>query len=81
VPDYGKVICIFMAAVYVYVIILTFVGPEHLGKNFDVSHDEDMAEVAGRTTTTDKPTMRERARDGSGSDQGDPEKAVARQAE
>jgi MFS transporter, SHS family, lactate transporter len=68
----------------VYVIILTFLGPEHLGKNFDVSHDEDMAEVAGRTTAHEKGEgmMRERARDGgSGSDQGDPEKAVSRNVE
>ena len=71
-----------MAAVYVYVIILTFLGPEHLGKNFDVTHDEDMAEVAGRSTATDKAGVHARAaHDGSNSDQGDPEKAVGRQVE
>jgi len=36
-----------MACVYVYVIILTFVGPEHLRRSFDVDHDEDVREVAG----------------------------------
>ncbi|KAI9163846.1 Carboxylic acid transporter protein [Paramyrothecium foliicola] len=45
--DYGKVICIFMACVYVYVIILTFVGPEFLRRNLDVHHDYDAKEVVG----------------------------------
>lgn len=45
--DYGKVICIFMACVYVYVIILTFIGPERRGRSMDVEHDNDMAEVTG----------------------------------
>lgn len=43
--EYGKVICIFMGCVYVYVIILTFFGPEHLGRSFDVARDEDAREV------------------------------------
>ncbi len=43
--DYGKVISIFMGCVYVYVIILTFVGPENLGRNFDIAHDDDAREV------------------------------------
>ncbi|KAL8823202.1 MAG: hypothetical protein Q9191_006075, partial [Dirinaria sp. TL-2023a] len=45
---YGKVICIFMACVFVYVIILALVGPERLGRKFDVAHDSDMTEAAGR---------------------------------
>ena len=45
--EYGKVICIFMGAVYAYVILLTFVGPEYRGRNMQVQHDEDMAEAAG----------------------------------
>ncbi|KAK3502175.1 major facilitator superfamily domain-containing protein [Neurospora crassa] len=45
--EYGKVICIFMGCVYVYTILLTFVGPEYLGRSFDVSEDEDVREVAG----------------------------------
>ena len=45
--EYGKVICIFMACVFVYVIILALVGPERLGRKFDIAHDEDMAEAAG----------------------------------
>lgn len=43
--EYGKVICIFLGCVYAYVIILTLVGPEKLGRNLDVAHDSDMAEV------------------------------------
>jgi SHS family lactate transporter-like MFS transporter len=46
--NYGKVICIFMGAVYAYVILLTFVGPEKRGRSLDVEHDADMAEVTHR---------------------------------
>src|SRR5204862_3333424 len=45
--EYGKVICIFLGCVYVYVIIITFFGPEKLGRNFDVYYDRDVAEVSG----------------------------------
>lgn len=45
---YGFVICIIMACVYVYVIFLTLLGPEKLGRKFDVEHDSDIAEAAGR---------------------------------
>ncbi|KAF2456044.1 major facilitator superfamily domain-containing protein [Lineolata rhizophorae] len=46
--QYGKVICIFMGCVYAYVIVLALVGPEYLGRKFDVGHDHDMQEAAGR---------------------------------
>ena len=46
--EYGKVICIFMACVYVYVIVLALAGPEKLGHKFDVAHDDDIKEAAGR---------------------------------
>jgi MFS transporter, SHS family, lactate transporter len=46
--DYGKVICIFMACVYVYLIVLTFIGPERRGRSMDVEYDRDMAEVTHR---------------------------------
>ncbi|KAL3427284.1 sugar transporter family protein [Phlyctema vagabunda] len=48
--NYGKVICIFMGCVYVYVIVLTFVGPEYLRRSFEVRDDEDMAVAAGHET-------------------------------
>ena len=43
--EYGKVICIFMGCVYLYVIIITFVGPEHRNRLFDAAHDHDMEEA------------------------------------
>lgn len=46
--EYGKVICIFLGCVYAYVILLTFVGPEKLGRNLDVNHDADVAEATHR---------------------------------
>jgi SHS family lactate transporter-like MFS transporter len=62
---YGKVICIFMGCVYLYVIVVTLVGPEYRNRLFDVAHDHDMEEavhrdhdsieriVQGRTTRAD----------------------------
>lgn len=44
--DYGKVICIFLGCVYAYVIVLTFLGPERRGRQFDAIHDSDLAQVA-----------------------------------
>jgi SHS family lactate transporter-like MFS transporter len=44
---YGLVICIFMGCVYAYVILLTLIGPEFRGRNFDVHADEDMALATG----------------------------------
>jgi SHS family lactate transporter-like MFS transporter len=44
---YGLVICIFMGCVYAYVILLTLIGPEYRGRNFDVAADEDMVAVTG----------------------------------
>ncbi|KAK1759030.1 sugar transporter family protein [Echria macrotheca] len=51
--DYGKVICIFMGCVYVYVIVLTLIGPEHLRRKFDVSHDADAREAVGDAAIVD----------------------------
>ncbi|OAQ98182.1 hypothetical protein LLEC1_07320 [Akanthomyces lecanii] len=50
--DYGLVICIFMACVYAYTMLLTFLGPEHLRRNFDVEHDQDAQEAAGWDAVT-----------------------------
>ncbi|KAK4172441.1 putative carboxylic acid transporter protein [Triangularia setosa] len=33
--EYGKVICIFMGCVYAYMVVLTLLGPEYLGRRFD----------------------------------------------
>jgi MFS transporter, SHS family, lactate transporter len=48
--QYGLVICIFMGCVYAYVILLTFLGPEYLRRQFGVAHDDDLAEAAGHDT-------------------------------
>lgn len=53
--NYGLVICIFMGAVYAYVILLTFLGPERRGRNLDVEHDSDMAEVTHRNLHHQRP--------------------------
>ena len=72
--EYGKVICIFMACVFVYVIILTLIGPEYLGRRFDVEADDDLAEAAGSDrigAVTGKNGMREDVRrDGSSDGEG-----------
>jgi len=47
--EYGRVICIFMGAVYAYVILLAFIGPEKRGRNLNVDHDADMVEVTHRS--------------------------------
>jgi SHS family lactate transporter-like MFS transporter len=48
--QYGLVICIFMGCVFAYVILLTFLGPEYLRRQFGVAHDDDLAEAAGHDT-------------------------------
>jgi SHS family lactate transporter-like MFS transporter len=58
--NYGIVICIFMGCVYAYVILLTFIGPEHLRRKFDVAHDADVREVAGEETIAQAIHRRER---------------------
>ncbi|PHH67689.1 hypothetical protein CDD83_6465 [Cordyceps sp. RAO-2017] len=45
--EYGKVICIFMACVYAYVIALTLLGPEHLHRKLGVAHDADARAAVG----------------------------------
>ena len=53
--EYGIVMCIFLGCVFGYVILLTFVGPEKLGRNLDVEHDSDMAEVTHRNLSHAAP--------------------------
>ncbi|OJJ72369.1 hypothetical protein ASPBRDRAFT_124661 [Aspergillus brasiliensis CBS 101740] len=68
--QYGKVICIFMGCVYGYTILVTLLGPERLGRKFDVAHDGDMAVVAAQRGT-----------DGEVEVDGDPEKGTSRMVE
>jgi MFS transporter, SHS family, lactate transporter len=44
--DYGKVICILMAIVYAYLFVMTFLGPEKRGQEFDDAHDADLGGAA-----------------------------------
>lgn len=44
---YGLVICIFMGCVYAYVILLTFLGPEYLRRQFGIAHDDDISAAVG----------------------------------
>lgn len=74
--QYGKVICIFMGAVYAYVILLTLVGPEKRGRDLSVNADADTAEVlrkSGHRGPADGQV------NGSGSDEED--KAVPKERE
>lgn len=41
-----------MACVYVYVIILTILGPEYKGRFLDAAHDHDLQEAAGLRDST-----------------------------
>ncbi len=77
--DYGKVICIFMACVYVYTIILTLLGPEQLRRSFDVQYDEDVREVAGDAVIfkATHPQARASNDDIEGGSTGAPEKSIA----
>ncbi|EAW11966.1 sugar transporter family protein [Aspergillus clavatus NRRL 1] len=52
--QYGKVICIFMGCVYAYVIIVTFLGPEKLGRQFDAAHDSDLAAATAERGVIDE---------------------------
>ncbi|KAI9890754.1 MAG: hypothetical protein M1814_003684 [Vezdaea aestivalis] len=45
--EYGKVICIFMACVFVYVVLLTVVGPERKGRGMGAKEDRDLVDVTG----------------------------------
>jgi len=72
--NYGLVICIFMGCVYAYTILLTFVGPENLMKQFGVEQDEDMAVVAGMDTIEAALNRRRDVRVDSDGVEGDGEK-------
>ncbi|KFY22637.1 hypothetical protein V493_06453 [Pseudogymnoascus sp. VKM F-4281 (FW-2241)] len=48
--EYGLVMCIFMGCVYAYVIVLTYIGPEYLGRSFEVRDDSDLSKATGAST-------------------------------
>jgi SHS family lactate transporter-like MFS transporter len=51
---YGLVICIFMGCVYAYVVVITFFGPEYLGRRMDASGDRDFETDVGGHDVIDK---------------------------
>lgn len=65
--NYGLVICIFMACVYVYVIVLVVLGPENRGRQMGVAYDHDMEEAVGREAI--EKIAHGDHRNGSGSDE------------
>ncbi|OBT80308.1 MFS transporter, SHS family, lactate transporter [Pseudogymnoascus sp. 05NY08] len=56
--DYGKVICIFMGCVYAYVIIITFIGTEQLGREFDLENDNEEMVATGQLDLEKSTAMR-----------------------
>ncbi|KAF3937482.1 hypothetical protein ABW19_dt0210591 [Dactylella cylindrospora] len=50
--DYGKVITIFMGAVFGYVMILAFIGPER--KNRDMTESDGIDEATGNRRDSDR---------------------------
>ncbi|KAH9826098.1 Major facilitator superfamily, sugar transporter [Teratosphaeria destructans] len=46
--EYGIVIAIFLGCVYGYVILLTFLGPEHKNRDMGIANDHDLMEAAGQ---------------------------------
>jgi len=82
--NYGLVICIFLGCVYGFVILMTFLGPEYLGRNFDVQHDDDMTAAAGHDTV-EKALRRIQEQNGihraSDDDLGQAEKGTLKQTE
>ena len=58
-----------MACVYVYVIIMTFLGPENKGRDMTVAHDHDLEEAAGRGAVANVAHQRQGSSRHSGSDE------------
>ncbi|OAA55864.1 carboxylic acid transporter protein [Niveomyces insectorum RCEF 264] len=51
--NYGKVICIFLAAIYGFLILLIVIGPEKRGRNLDLLHDVDVAALQQASNAKD----------------------------
>jgi MFS transporter, SHS family, lactate transporter len=47
VYDYGKAMCIFAGAVFAYIVLITIIGPEYLGRRMDASADHDFESTVG----------------------------------
>lgn len=42
--EYSKAMCIFMACVFSYVLVLTLAGPEYLGRSFEIESDDEWSD-------------------------------------
>lgn len=45
--QYGRAMCIFCGAVFAYIILITFIGPEYLGRSFAAEADNDFETAVG----------------------------------
>lgn len=63
--DYGKVICIFMACTFAYVIILTFLGPEYRGRSLHGAGSSSSSQEEADTATMNEEREKQRRRDSS----------------
>jgi MFS transporter, SHS family, lactate transporter len=52
--DYARVLCALMFMVYAYIFLMTLLGPERQGQEFDAAHDKDVAEIAGEPDFLEK---------------------------
>ena len=53
----GKLICTFMAFVFIYVIVVLILVPEGLGRDFDIEHDvnkDSGKQVKGKEATVSR---------------------------
>ncbi|KAA8900256.1 major facilitator superfamily domain-containing protein [Sphaerosporella brunnea] len=56
--DYGKVMALFMGAVFAYVILLTFIGPEHLNRDLAaVEPEEDVRPQGGKMALEERENV------------------------
>lgn len=52
--EYGRAMCIFCGAVFAYIIVITLVGPEYLGRRFDAGADHDFESAVGGHEAVDQ---------------------------
>lgn len=57
--DYGKVMAIFMGAVFVYVAFIVLVGPEKLGRDLSEVEEEEEESVGGKVVDAEKGNVQQ----------------------
>jgi MFS transporter, SHS family, lactate transporter len=68
--EYGKVICIMMGAVYIYTMVVAFLGPEYLGRRLDAQADRDFEDAVGHDNIAKVLHHDDPAHNGNGSNNG-----------